>query len=62
MVACKYAEDIYGHWIKELNPALRLMNSPLSADINEKLKTLTSITYGLKSGLGKAAKGKGMIH
>lgn len=61
-VACKYAEDIYGYWIKELNPALRLMNSPLSTDINEKMKVLTSITTGLKSGLCKAAKEKGIVH
>ncbi|MDF7702142.1 BRO family protein [Enterobacter hormaechei subsp. steigerwaltii] len=61
-VALDYAEFIYQHWCEEIRPSLSLVGSPLANSLNERIKVLASITYGLNSGLAKAAKEKGMIH
>lgn len=61
-VALDYAEFIYQHWCEEIRPSLSLVGSPLASSLNERIKVLASITYGLNSGLAKAAKEKGMIH
>lgn len=61
-VALDYAEFIYQHWCEEIRPSLSLVGSPLANSLNERIKVLASIAYGLNSGLAKAAKEKGMIH
>lgn len=60
--ALVHAECIYEQWSKELRPALRLMGSPLAASLEGHIKELGAITYGLRSGLAKAVKEKGIIH
>lgn len=61
-VALDYADYIYQKWCEELRPSLIHVGSPLATSLNERIKVLASITFGLNSGLERVAKEKGRIH
>lgn len=60
-VTKRHMNAIYKTWCERLSPSLRLLGSPLEAELVERIKSVVAITHGLHIALEKASN-NGRVH